>query len=637
MCGIAGFTRRAGPPDEAVRLLERMCGLMAHRGPDDAGVHVAGPIALGHRRLSIIDLEGGRQPLISSDGRWAITYNGEVYNYRDLAADLDARGWRRRTRSDTEVLMGLVALDGPEALNRVHGFFAFALWDEVERTLVLARDHLGKKPLYFADVGGDLVFASEAKAVLAHPAVGREVDPAALARYLARECVPAPATIYRAVRKLEAGTFAIWRDGRLVVRRYYDLVGRVNAAGPSSEPFGEAVERFRGGLRRSVERRLVADVPVVHLLSGGLDSAAIHASLAEAGVAGRMEVFTTRILDPSFDEERYAEAVLERHPPGRRTRLAFRPVECLDELDGAVALMDEPTGNATLLPYGRMLRAVRENGAKVALCGSGGDEILAGYPTFQALAFAALYRRLPAPVDGAARRVAALLPASDRYFSLEFRAKRFLRGATAPPDEMNARWQASFDEDDLAGILAPDVRAAAGDLRDVLWADVRESLRGTEGWDPVNRLSLEYLRNYLAHDILPLADRCGMSHSVEIRSPFLDLDLVEWCLRLPGAYKIRRGRTKRLLREAYRDLLPRTVIERGKLGFALPMAKWLRGPLRGLLERHLVGDGPLYRAGLLLPETPRRLVAEHLARRHARHKELWTLLALSLWYERWMS
>lgn len=635
MCGIAGFTRRAGPPEEAAALLGRMCAAMAHRGPDGAGVHVAGPVALGHRRLSIIDLEGGAQPLVSADGRWAIVYNGEVYNYAELGEDLDRRGFRRRTRSDTEVLLGLVALDGPEALLRVHGFFAFALWDEVERTLLLARDHFGKKPLYYAEAGPDLVFASEAKAVLLHPAVSRDPDLRALGRYLARECVPAPETAYRAVRKLEPGSYALWRDGRLDVRRYYDLAGRVNAAGPLDICLEEAAERFRAGLRRSVERRLVADVPVVHLLSGGLDSSAVHAALHEAGAIGRLDVFTTRILDPHFDESRYADAVAERFPPKSRRVLEFEPDAFLEELDGAVALLDEPTGNATLLPLGRMMRGVREAGVKVALTGSGGDEILAGYPTFQALPLAALYRTLPDAVDAAARRLAGLLPASDRYFSLEFRAKRFLRGARAPADEANARWQASFDETDLRALLAPEaLRAMGDDPAETLFGDVRASLRGAEGWDAVNRLSLEYVRNYLAHDILPLADLCGMAHSVEIRSPLLDLDLVETVLRLPGRLKLRHGRTKHLLIEAYRDLFPPSLLRRRKQGFAVPMAKWLRGPLRRLMERHLLEDGPLYRDGILRPEVPRRLVADHLARRHSRHKEIWTLLVLSLWHER---
>lgn len=631
MGAFAGVVVREGRADAAI--VRRLCAALP--GGANIAVHTDGPVAVGGVGPSAPPV-GREASGLSADGRRVLAFNGD----EAFAEEAFRRGGGAPPTSVGAAVLSLLgdaAADPAAALPpvaRAVGPFALALWDSVGRTLLLARDAFGKKPLYTAEVGGGLVFSTSLRAVLAHPGVSREIDPAALATYLAREVVPAPATIRRAVRKISPGAYAVWRDGRLSLGRYDDLAGRITAAGPLAIPFDEAKRRLRESLHRVVVRRLAGGPPVALLISGGLDSSSMAAALGDADSLGGISAFSTRLEDPVFDETPYADAVLTRFRPAARSVLSFGPAEFREAAGWAFEKTDEPIGNVTILPLLRMARAVRDAGVRFGLVGTGADELFAGFQTFQALSLVRLYRAFAGPIDPIVRAAVNLLPASDRYFSIEFRAKRFLRGVRAEASEMNARWQASFDETEVAALLPPDVlRAAGGDLPAVLWGGVRETLRGTEGWGPVERLQLEYLRNYMAHDTLPLSEVCGAAFGVEFRAPYLDPEIVDLMLRLPAAYKIHRGRSKHLMREAYRGLLPDVVYRRHKQGFTVPVARWLKGPLRDLVERHLVADGPLYRAGLLRPDVPRRLVADHFAGRHSRHKEIWTLLALSLWFE----
>jgi len=426
MCGIAGFVNRAGQTADRA-IIERMTATLAHRGPDGEGFYCAGPVALGHRRLSIIDVAGGAQPMSNEDGSIWVTYNGELYNELELRKELVAKGHRYRTASDTESLVHLYEEEGLDFVRRLNGMFALAIWDRNRGRLVLARDRMGQKPLYYGELpGGGLAFGSEPKAILAHPDIGRELDHASLIRYLFYEYVPAPYSIWGSLSKLPRGHVLSWESGSIRVWRYWDpAVGH-----PGALDFDAAAEQFWRDLRASVARHRRSDVPIGVFLSGGIDSSSVAAALCEIEPPRQVRTFSIGFQDPSFDESSHARTVA-RHLGTDHHERTFSIETVYELLPEVAGWLDEPFGDASILPTHLLSRFAREE-VKVVLGGDGADELLAGYPTFAAERAAGVFRRLPRPAQALAGAAVGRLPVDHRNFSFDFKLKQFLRGAAEP-------------------------------------------------------------------------------------------------------------------------------------------------------------------------------------------------------------
>ncbi|TMA36807.1 MAG: asparagine synthase (glutamine-hydrolyzing) [Deltaproteobacteria bacterium] len=622
MCGIVAVLDVGGSGPVSREVLDRMAQAVAHRGPDERGLWIEGPVGLAAQRLRVVDLETGQQPLVSEDGSIRLVANGEVYNASELRAALLARGHRFASRTDTEVILHAYEDDGPASLERLEGMFAFALWDGRRRRLLLARDRFGEKPLYYAQLPRTFLLASELKALLVHPDVPRDLDWHALTQYLAHEYVPAPQAIFRAIRKLEPAHYmTVGADGTHAIDRYWSPPRPSRQAPSAPEAADEVVAR----LRRSVASRILCDVSWGCLLSGGIDSSLVTALATEIS-SKPVKTFAIGFEEPTYDERHHAAAVARAFGAEHHETLV-RGADARRLLSEVACILDEPFADASSLPALLLSRLAREH-VTVALSGDGGDELFCGYPTQTAHRAAEAYRRLPATVRRAIVFAAERLPTSHRYLSFDFAARRFLRDAARPSVERHLRWMGSFPPEAQTRLLAPEVQ------REVLRADPYTAAReAVTAWRPETvsdvATALDVLF-YLADDNLVQTDRASMSVALEVRAPFLDLGVAEYALRLPAA--LRRGlwRTKPLLRRAARTLLPGRVSRRRKHGFGVPTGTWLRGPLRELAVE-LLEPGRIRRQGLFDAAYVSALLDRHLRGVAYHRKELWTLLMFELW------
>jgi asparagine synthase (glutamine-hydrolysing) len=626
VCGIVGqvWARPDRVADAA--LLERMAERIVHRGPDEAGFCVRGPAGLGMRRLRIIDLATGQQPMTGEDGRTWVVFNGEIYNYRRLTETLAAAGHRFLTRSDTECIVHGYEAEGAGVVPRLEGMFALAVWDETSRTLLLARDRLGIKPLYYAVLPDQLVFASEIKALLEHPGLARTLDADALALYLAHEHVPAPHSIFKAIRKLPAGHRLAYAGGQVKVEPYWDV--RFGGAPRVAE--ADAVARVRATLDEVVRDHLVSDVPLGVFLSGGIDSSAV-AAFARPHVAGRLQTFAIGFDDPSFDESAHARRVAA-HLETEHHEERLGPRAALDLVDRLPDLLDEPLGDASMLPTVLLSRFARRS-VTVALSGDGGDELFAGYPTYQAHRLARAYAHVPRWLrEGIVRRAVESLPVSPADLSLDFRLKRFVAGMPFDPVERHAVWMGSFTPAEQRELLTPETvaRLEAPPSYQAVRATAAQAL----GADELERMLYLDIKGYLGEGVLTKVDRASMACSLEVRVPLLDRRVVELAAGLPSHLKLRGLRTKYVLKQALRPLLPPEIVARRKKGFGMPLSRWFRGPLAPLL-RDVCGEEAIRRGGLFRPAAVQRLLDEHAAGRHDHRKKLYTLMAFQLWAARY--
>ena len=629
MCGIAGIVAaQAGALDAplmASGTIREMTAAIAHRGPDADGFFEGPGIALGHRRLKVIDLEDGAQPMSNQDGSVWVTYNGEIYNHETLREQLEARGHVFRSHCDTEVLVhGYAEWGASELLDRIDGMFAFAIWDAHQRRVVLARDRMGQKPLFYSLLrDGTLIFASELKGVLAHPQVEPTVDKAGLAAYLTFEYIPGRLSMLESVRKLLPGTWLSFESGKQTEHRYWDIPF-VDTPRPD-----DAVERFSELFDRAVARRLMADVPLGVFLSGGIDSSSVAASVVRQRSAANVKTFSIGFHEKSYDESSMARMVAKHLGTEHHERI-FTAEAMRDVLPQVAAVLDEPFGDASLLPT-YLLSAFAREQVTVALGGDGGDELLLGYPTFFADAFAGVFSRLPGIARQAFRGLGRALPVSTKNFSLDFKVNSFLRAADAPLAWRHPLWLGSVipgSEDDP---LHPDLRASHPANRVLDF--VGGLYEATNSNSHLQRLSYQYCRSYLADDILHKVDRASMAVSLEARSPFLDRELVEYIASLPPSVKLEPpSNGKAILKRAMRERLPSTVIDRPKKGFGIPVAAWLKGPLDPLVD-DLLSESRLSDAGYLDAARVRRLVDEHRSNERNHRKVLWTLLSFELWRE----
>jgi len=621
MCGICGIIHDDPLRGVERNVLEAMNRTLIHRGPDDEGYFYGRGSGLAVRRLSIIDVEGGHQPMSSEDGLIYAICNGEIYNYRELRRELQRDAHTFLTNSDVEVLPHLYEDHGENLISKLNGMFGLAVWDEKRRTLIIARDRMGEKSLYWMHRSGVFLFGSELKALFAHPSVEALLDKTSLAKYLAYEYVPAPHTIVEDVHKLEPGHYLVLKEGRVTVHPYWDIPvdGSVNVISES-----DAVLEFKRLLELSVKRRLLSDVPLGVFLSGGIDSSSIVSTMTRVLKPADVKTFSISFAEKSFDESDYSKKVATHFGTDHHEEKCT-PNDLINLMPEILGFMDEPLGDASIVPTFAISRFARKH-VTVALGGDGGDELFAGYPTFQAEKISGIYRMLPGFIRrGLIEPLAHLMPVSDDNMSFDFKVRQFLKGAHVGDLSRHIIWSGSFSPGELSRLLTFDVP-------DELYGDLSRHVNNAGKTD--NRLLYLYKKLYMAEDVLTKVDRASMAASLETRSPFLDHELVEFVARLPYEMKLKGFKMKYLLKKAMAPELPAGIANRPKKGFGIPVAKWFKGPLKKTLLETLSVDR-IRKEGLFKPAEVLKLVKDHVEGRADNRKKLWTLFMFENWMERW--
>lgn len=627
MCGIAGKLNNDKDKQVAAGAVRAMCQTIVHRGPDDEGIYVDGPVGLGMRRLSIIDLSGGHQPLSNEDGTVWVVFNGEIYNYRDLRPNLEARGHRFATSSDTEVIVHLYEEYGPDFVHHLRGMFGIALWDKTRDTLVLVRDRMGIKPLYYAALPDRLVFGSELKTLLAD-GVPRDIDRQALNEYLSYNYIPGPRTIFSAVKKLQPGHRLIARRGRVTIESYWRPEPSAQSASGRTEPVAYYVERLTELLKESVRYRLIADVPLGVFLSGGLDSSTVVAVMREVS-SDPIKTFSIGFEDASFNELPYARMVA-KHFETEHHEFVVRP-DAVDLVPKLVHYFDEPFADSSAIPCYYLSELARQH-VTVALGGDGGDEVFAGYETYAAYKMASLYRGLSPRLTGMIPSLVSRLPVSHKKVSFDYKAKRFVRNATLPPERAHYAWKEIFSDEMKQGLFAD---AMGTGLEDPYGAFERQ-YADCQSAAMLSRLQYVDQRVYLPDDILVKVDRTSMAHSLEARVPLIDHKLVEFAATIPPDLQLRGLRKKYLLKRAMAHRLPGQILNRKKGGFNVPVAAWLRGDLHDYV-RDVLSEKRLREQGFFNPGYVQQMIRDHDDLKMDYSRNLWGLMIFALWHEKFAS
>ena len=620
MCGISGYTHRRGVFDPA--LIQRSTASLLHRGPDQQAVHESRLVSLGAVRLQIIDLAGGSQPCHSPDGDTVLIFNGEIYNYRELRAELAGKGHQFLSNSDTEVLLRAFLEWDKDCFRRLRGMFAAAIWSERDRRLVLARDRVGIKPLYFYNAGRDIIFGSEIKALFEHPAVPRRLDAAALPHYLSLNYSPYPYTMLEGIDKLKPGHLLEWQNGESSIEQFagFSFDTKTNWTADSAE------EKLDSLMQDSIREHMCSDVPVGIWLSGGIDSSALL-HYAQQTSTRPLKTFSIRFDGRSFDETSYIREIVDRYGT-EHDELDLDPssVGLCDAIESMAHHADEPVADAGAVPVW-FLSKLTSKSAKVALSGEGADELFGGYVTYRADLLASRARRVPKLLRRSLLRLLRHWPVSDDKISFEYKMKRFLEGSLLPADEAHVYWNGTFSKEQQKDLLA---RASVSTYGPLFGADLPGLKR--EGY--LRRYLAFDQRYYLVDDLLQKVDRMSMAHSVEVRPPYLDHRIIEFAATLPDDLRIQ-GRTQKvILKRLMKGKLPESVLRRAKTGLDIPTHNWLRGPLRALLLDTLT-DCAIEECGLFRTGAVQRLIKEHLERRVNVGYHLWGMLTLFLWMKHW--
>ena len=625
MCGIVGIVN-GDRTDVDQPLLARMCNAIRHRGPDDDGFYFNGSVGLGMRRLSIIDVKGGHQPIHNQDRTAWIVFNGEIYNYRELREKLEKLGHTFYTNSDTEAIIHAYDRYGADCPKHLHGMFAFAIWDERTEELFLARDRVGKKPLLYAQVNGRFVFGSEFTALLQHPDIGRDIDSEALHHYLSFMCVPAPLTAYSAIRKLEPASSLRWRKGEIRIERYWqpDFSQKLRIDEQ------EAGERTIEILRDAVKVRLMSEVPLGAFLSGGIDSSAVVALMSEVS-SEPVKTFSIGFEEQDFSELHHARRVAE-HIGADHHEFIVRP-DALEVLPTLVEHYGEPYADSSAIPTYYVARETRKH-VTVALNGDGGDEAFAGYERYAAMRLAERYHRIPGVLrDSVVQQAIGMIPTSTTKRSRVRDLKRFLGAASLPKSQRYLHWMSVFD-----------IAAKRELYSDSFWHETKDVAANdllapwfarANGSGIVDASLLTDIMTYLPNDLLVKVDIATMAVSLEARSPFLDHRVIEFAASLPENFKLRGLKTKYLLKQVLKKLLPQENLDRRKMGFGVPIGHWFRGQLQPFLRETILSEKSLKR-GLFKPASVKRLVELHASGERDFSHQLWTLLMLELWFQRFI-
>lgn len=627
MCGIAGWAN-LDPEQPQVfgdeMILNAMCERIWHRGPDSEGLWLGTGVALGMRRLAIIDLKTGDQPVWNEDHTVVAVMNGELYNFRQLRDELESRGHQFLGQSDTEILPHLYEEMGEAFLDVINGMFAIALWDLKLNKLILARDRFGEKPLYYGIFDNKLVFGSEPKALMTHPAVKADLNLDSLRQYLSFDYVPAPNSIYQGINKLPAAHRLVLENGKIKTIRYWSLSFKKPERKPSLK---EATAELKELLDDSVRMRLISDVPLGILLSGGVDSSTV-AAFATQHATERVKTFSIGFEEDSFDESKYAREVAEHLGTEHfEDRLS---VDTAADLIGDIGKwLDEPLSDGSLLPTFLLSKFVRQH-VTVALGGDGGDELFAGYPMYYGHKMARVYDAIPHFLRATMiEPVVNNLPSSTKNLSFDYKAKRFVAASKFDTVTRHHAWFGSFSPDEQPGLLSESVRELT---KNNIYSSAKALLDTCDATEEIEQMQFLDINYYMAEDILTKVDRASMAVSLEVRAPFLDHRIGEFAARIPLEYKLHGSTGKYILKKAVAKMLPKTVTKRAKKGFGIPIADWLKGKLNPLLHDMLAQER-LIRQDLFDHEYVEKLIREHEQGVASRHKQLWTLLVFQLWYD----
>ena len=633
MCGLTGAAWTADGEPISAEILARMTAVLSHRGPDDDGTYFSENsermrVALGHRRLSIIDLAGGHQPLSNEDGTVWIAFNGEIYNFAELRPLLEAKGHTFRTHSDTETIVHLYEEYGTDCLQHLRGMFAFAIWDENRNRLFLARDRLGQKPLVYREESGRLLFASELKSLLQIPGASRKLSPRAVDSYLTYQYVPHPDCILDGYRKLPPAHFAVYENGHLTIERYWTP--------PFEEDGGEPLspEKWRSELRdaltEAVRLRLRSDVPLGSFLSGGIDSTII------TGLMQRLSKTPVHTFSIGFPVKRFDESSFAKETAaflGTKHHEFIVEPNALEILPRLIWHYDEPFADSSAIPTMSLSKMTRQN-VTVALSGDGGDELFAGYDRYRAVRLAGRFDRLPRAVRAVVSSpVWQKLPSSVEQKSFRRRLKRFLAALGEPPEPRYLTWISIFDAHRRSALYSAEFARSLNGYDSTEF--LLDAYAACPGRDFVTRTTCVDLLTYLPCDILTKVDIASMSYGLECRSPFLDHRVAELAARMPIALKLRGKKGKRILRETFADLIPPTIERRPKMGFGVPLDLWFRNELKPLLYDTLLSETAVSR-GQFRPEAVRGLVEEHISGQWDHSYRLWSLLVLEMWQRTWL-
>jgi asparagine synthase (glutamine-hydrolysing) len=629
MCGICGvlhFDEQTPSPG----VLSRMTDILRHRGPDARGVHIDGPVGLGHRRLAVIDLSpAGVQPMTNEDGSLWIVFNGEIYNFAEVRRRLENQGHVFRSETDTEVILHAYETWGIDCLAQLNGMFAFALWDSSRKQLWLVRDRLGIKPLFYLQRDDRLLFASEIKSILCDQTVTRQIDYTSLHHYLSLNYTPAPHTLFQGICQLTPGQYLLVNaDGRSQAVTYWQPSYRAKRAGSENE----LIETFESQMKLAVKRRLVSDVPLGAFLSGGVDSTAIVYWMSRQ-IRQPVQTFSIGFREDSYSELGYARQVASCFHTDHHERVVTP--DTVDILPRIVWHAEEPTADSSMVPLYYLAQMAREK-VTVALAGDGADEILAGYETYQAFYIARLYRTLPKAVRRhVIRPLVEALPVSYGKVSWDYKLKRFVRGAELDAEAAHGYWRMIFDDVEKRDLYTAKTQQFLGGTSTI---DLfREVFAETDADHPLDRLLYVDSRFYLPNDMLVKVDRMTMAHGLEARVPFLDHQVVELAAALPAYLKLKGYRHKKYaLKRAMQQRVPQLPIWRKKAGFNVPKAQWLTGELRDFAFDHL-GPGQIGRMGLFKPDKVNDLLNDHMARKQDHSHRIWGLLCLSLWWQQFMT
>lgn len=638
MCGIVGYLNlNKQPIEERDNHLPRMCESITHRGPDEEGWKVIGPAAIGMTRLSIIDVSGGQQPIANEDKTIWIVFNGEIYNFQELQTLVQERGHKLRTKSDTETIVHLYEEFGIDCLKYLEGMFAFAIWDSKKERLFIARDRMGEKPLHWGVFDGKLIFGSELKSILTHPSSRKELDDLAMQKYLSLEYVPAPHSMFKGISKLPPAHFMVVQDGQIKTERYW--LPSTETVDISEE---EATKKLIELLGRSIELRLISEVPLGVFLSGGIDSSAI-AALASRYSKSAIKTFSIGFEDKSFDESSHALAVA-KHIGSQHDVVTFSPTMGFDTLNELWGILDEPLADASIVPTFFLSKMTKRN-VTVALAGEGGDELFGGYPTYQAHKLAPMWSIMPQLLRGGLLEPAfGKLPVNMNNLSFDYKVKRFIRSAAEPPVRRHLRWMGSIPVAEQSRLVKQSHQALAGGaveeglfeslpLVNLNGAKNGKSLSKNAILEVVNNIMRLDMTTYLPDDLLVKSDRASMAASLEVRLPFLAYPLVEFALSLPPSYKVRGMTTKYLLKKAVAPYLPEYIMKRPKKGFGIPVAKWLRQEFRPVVDE-LLCQSFIEKQGIFQWEYVKNMLDEHMSARVDRRKELWTMLMFQWWWRK---
>jgi asparagine synthase (glutamine-hydrolysing) len=618
MCGICGFNSK----DE--KLIQRMTDEMTHRGPDQSGVYCAEGISLGHRRLSIIDLsEHGRQPMSNEDGTVWLSFNGEIYNFQELRPELIAKGHRFVSNSDSEVIVHAYEEYGVEAISKLRGMFAFAIWDAKKKSLLLVRDRIGIKPLYYYCKGGKLAFASEIKAILQDSTIPRELNRQALYDYIGVEFTPAPETMFSNINKLPAGHYLHFTGGKAEVKQYWDLSFKPCAPQLS---YDEAVEKERSLLDECVRSHLISDVPLGVFLSGGLDSSALVAFMRRH-ISGQLRTFTIGYKDKTFSELDYAKIVADRFETEHHVLMIddLKP----EYVEKALWHLDEPMTDLSAIPLMLVCEQAKKH-VSVCLSGEGGDESYAGYDRFKAAKFNELYSLIPAAIrKGVISKFVASLPDRPQKKGAINMLKRFIEGSDLPAEGMHLRWQYFSNSGQDKLLFKPDFRNCVSSDP---FRIIRQYAAKCDATDTVNKEIYLDMRFMMTDSVLMKVDKMSMASALEIRVPLLDHVLVEFIASLPGDWKLRGFETKHIFRSALKGILPDSIVNRGKQGYSLPVKHLLRGQLKQYMI-DLLNGSPAIRQNLDI-DCVNRMIREHTGMTHNHNHVLWALMNVAIWHNR---